>query len=597
MKNNIIYLYILYIIIVYLLFIIDITVLMYYIFWINNVFINPLLWLCIKIIYYNRTILLLLLFYYFIAKYTIKQLGYKYFYFFNIDVRKWRLIYLNYLCNITIYHIEIISILLFFFVIIIPLLLHNKEIFFSFLCILIFLFLWWIIFKNRFKYVKGKKIRIRSLLFFLIFIIIFLKLFNYQYIKDLYTMYVYLDKWVFELLEWKIKMYSRVVERDIYDHIIGLKPVWIGEKLNKKEAIDNKLWELLSKKKKINLIKEFKYKLKRIKWKYYLYFKYYEKVLFVKNGQSFDKISKLRKNFFFKNFINYKNNDKIKIKEYSPKIDIRKENPVITQEKEKERALHRTVATNIIHKFSIKNYYRLNLLLKELTLNQLYYQPFIDKKGIQKQIIEEKRHFFLISVKERVYIKEDLIFFKNIMNKVKKNLYYLKSINKKIENNNNYYNKNKNLSESLLNYLMIEKKIKKMYIYLLKVLNIKDIKFLKKKEKLSIKKFLRNTIDNINLKDKMNKLYYFNESKKFILNKDKIEIMKKNSFFSFSKYVERNELEKFDNKLLYNTIKKYNEEKTKVSWKNEFSENFILKEKKNKLTISDSPDLSRRNKK
>ena len=144
---------------------------------------------------------------------------------------------------------------------------------------------------------------------------------------------------------------------------------------------------------------------------------------------------------------------------------------------------------------------------------------------------------------------------------------------------------------------MIEKKIKKMSIYLLKVLNIKDIKFLKKKEKLSIKKFLRNTIDNINLKDKMNKLYYFNESKKFILNKDKIEIMKKNSFFSFSKYVERNELEKFDNKLLYNTIKKYNEEKTKVSWKNEFSENFILKEKKNKLTISDSPDLSRRNKK
>jgi hypothetical protein len=56
-------------------------------------------------------------------------------------------------------------------------------------------------------------------------------------------------------------------------------------------------------------------------------------------------------------------------------------------------------------------------------------------------------------------------------------------------------------------------------------------------------------------------------------------------------------LEKMDNQLLYNTVKKYNEEKTKVGWKNEFSESFVLKEKKESLTISDSPDLSRRNKK
>jgi hypothetical protein len=53
-----------------------------------------------------------------------------------------------------------------------------------------------------------------------------------------------------------------------------------------------------------------------------------------------------------------------------------------------------------------------------------------------------------------------------------------------------------------------------------------------------------------------------------------------------------------DNKLLYNTVKKYNEEKMKkkINWKTEFSESFILKEKKESLTISDSPDLSRRNK-
>jgi hypothetical protein len=57
-------------------------------------------------------------------------------------------------------------------------------------------------------------------------------------------------------------------------------------------------------------------------------------------------------------------------------------------------------------------------------------------------------------------------------------------------------------------------------------------------------------------------------------------------------------LEKMDNKLLYNTVKKYNEEKIKkkINWKAEFGESFILKGKKESLTISDSPDLSRRNK-
>jgi hypothetical protein len=35
-------------------------------------------------------------------------------------------------------------------------------------------------------------------------------------------------------------------------------------------------------------------------------------------------------------------------------------------------------------------------------------------------------------------------------------------------------------------------------------------------------------------------------------------------FGSFSMYVEKKDLEKMDNQLLYNTVKKYNEEKTKV---------------------------------
>jgi hypothetical protein len=308
----------------------------------------------------------------------------------------------------------------------------------------------------------------------------------------------------------------------------------------------------------------------------------------------------LREDFILKDFIESKDrlNDNIKIKEYSPKINTAKENPVITKEREKERSLHRTVVTNIINKFSINNYYRLNLLLKNLTLNQLYYHSFIDKKGIQKQIMEEKRSFFLTSSKELLYMKDDLQLLKNIIYKVKKNILFLNSI-KKTTNNNYYYYYQKNIFfEKLLNYLIIEKKIKNISNKVFKVLNIKDIKFNKKKEKLNVKKVFLHLINDINLKSKITKLSFFYESKHNIINKDKIEIMKRSSFCSSPKYIEKNELEKMDNKLLYNTVKKYNEEKkTKTVWKNEFIESFILKEKKETLTISDSPDLSRRNKK
>jgi len=175
MKNNLIYLYLVYIVVISLLFVIDISILIYYIFWINNVFINPLMWLFVKILYYNRTILLLLIFYYFIAKFTIKELGYKYFYFFKIDIRKWRSIYSNYIWNITTYHIELISIWLFFFVIILPLVLYNKEIFFLICCIIVLLIIWWRLLRNRLKYMKEKKIRLKNLIFFILINIFFFK--------------------------------------------------------------------------------------------------------------------------------------------------------------------------------------------------------------------------------------------------------------------------------------------------------------------------------------------------------------------------------------------------------------------------------------
>jgi len=103
-------------------------------------------------------------------------------------------------------------------------------------------------------------------------------------------------------------------------------------------------------------------------------------------------------------------------------------------------------------------------------------------------------------------------------------------------------------------------------------------------------------VTDIKKKEKLNKLSFFFISKTNILDKDKLEEKKKN-FCSFPEYIERDELEKIDNQLLFNTVKKYNEEKTKENWNKEFNEFFILKEKKENLTLSDTPDLSRRNKK
>jgi len=93
---------------------------------------------------------------------------------------------------------------------------------------------------------------------------------------------------------------------------------------------------------------------------------------------------------------------------------------VITQEKEKERALHQTILFKRIFKFSINNYYDFNLLLKDLTLNTLYYQPFIDQKSIDKEIINEKKGQFLTNIKEKISDKDDLKLLKKILKKKKK---------------------------------------------------------------------------------------------------------------------------------------------------------------------------------
>jgi hypothetical protein len=85
-------------------------------------------------------------------------------------------------------------------------------------------------------------------------------------------------------------------------------------------------------------------------------------------------------------------------------------------------------------------------------------------------------------------------------------------------------------------------------------------------------------------------------SKNNILNNDKIEESKQNKYNIISVYVNKEKMERLDNKLLYNTVKKYNEDDAKKNLKDEFKDVFIIK-RKGKLIISDGPDLSRRNKK
>jgi len=73
-----------------------------------------------------------------------------------------------------------------------------------------------------------------------------------------------------------------------------------------------------------------------------------------------------------------------------------------------------------IFKFSINNYYDFNLLLKDLTLNILYLQPFIDQKSIDKEIINEKKGQFLMNIKEKISDNDDLKLLKKILKKIKK---------------------------------------------------------------------------------------------------------------------------------------------------------------------------------
>jgi len=65
------------------------------------------------------------------------------------------------------------------------------------------------------------------------------------------TLYIHLDIWAFELLDSKIRMYEKITEKDYYTRMVGLHPIWLGNKMVIKDFIDNKYWDYLYNKKKI----------------------------------------------------------------------------------------------------------------------------------------------------------------------------------------------------------------------------------------------------------------------------------------------------------------------------------------------------------
>jgi len=106
--------------------------------------------------------------------------------------------------------------------------------------------------------------------------------------------------------------------------------------------------------------------------------------------------------------------------------------------------------------------------------------------------------------------------------------------------------------------------------------------------------FLKKTNNEIDFKRKTNIFSFFFESKNYIINNDTLKDKNKGPSNLSSNYVNRSELERFDNKLIFNTVNKYNEEdeaKIKKGFKSEFNNVYVKKKKKGNLNISsyDSP--------
>jgi len=184
-------------------------------------------------------------------------------------------------------------------------------------------------------------------------------------------------------------------------------------------------------------------------------------------------------------------------------------------------------------------------------------------------------------------MKDDFNFYKKVMNKIKINKKFLMKKNIKYNNNNDELSVNK-----LLNYVMNEEKKDSSNLknYIIKIFKFKNKKMIKRKEKFNMNVFLKKTNNEMDFKKKTNIFSFFFNSKKYIINNDVLKEKDKGPSTLSSNYVNRSKLERFDNKLIFNAVNKYNEEneaKIKKGFKSEFSNVYVKKEKKGNLNTFD----------
>jgi len=97
--------------------------------------------------------------------------------------------------------------------------------------------------------------------------------------------------------------------------------------------------------------------------------------------------------------------------------------------------------------------------------------------------------------------------------------------------------------------------------------------------------FLKKANNELDVKRKTNIFSFFFESRNDIINKDVLKERNRGPSNLSSNYINRSELERFDNKLIFNSVNKYNEEdeaKIKKGFKSEFNNVYVKKEKKRK---------------
>ena len=163
------------------------------------------------------------------------------------------------------------------------------------------------------------------------------------------------------------------------------------------------------------------------------------------------------------------------------------------------------------------------------------------------------------------------------------------------------YNKNSDelSGQKLFNYIMNKEKkdFSNLKNYIIKIFKFKNKKIMKRKEKFNINVFLKKTNNEIDFKKKTNIFSFFFDSKKYIINNDMLKEKNRGPSNLASNYVNRSELERFDNKLIFNAVNKYNEEnetKIKKGFKGEFINVYVKKEKKGNLNINTNDSLKKK---